>query len=116
MTMKEPLSTIVGSQLSSVEFVQDYVQLRFDGPCLTAFTPPTVQAGNGWSKWGNPGYRDMLCDRIGRTVCTASVIEGQEIRLRFDDGAFISISLLPEDYRGAEAAIFNKGHQEMWVW
>jgi hypothetical protein len=116
MTTQEPLNPIVGSQLSSVEFVQDYVQLRFDGPCLAAFTPPSVRVGKAWFKWGSPGYRDLLCDRIGATVCTASVAEEKEIRIEFDDGALISISLRPEDYCGAEAALFDNGSEETWVW
>jgi len=28
---------LIGKQLSAVEFVRDHVQLRFDGPALTAF-------------------------------------------------------------------------------
>ena len=40
-----PLSVLIGHQLSSVEFVQDYLQLRFDGPCLTAVTHPRVRVG-----------------------------------------------------------------------
>src|SRR2546425_6399588 len=116
MTMQEPLSPVVGAQLSSVEFVRDYVQLRFDGPCLTAFTPPMMRVGKTWVKWGSPGYRDLLCDRIATTVCLASVIEEKEIRIEFDDGALLAISLRPEDYSGAEAAMFDNGPQETWVW
>src|SRR5580692_5452288 len=37
--------SIIGEQLSSVEFVQDYVQLRFDGPTLTAFVWPELRQG-----------------------------------------------------------------------
>jgi hypothetical protein len=43
-----PLELLEGTQLSSVEFVQDYVQLRFDGPTLTAVTPPRVCVMNQW--------------------------------------------------------------------
>jgi hypothetical protein len=31
------IQSLVGKQLSSVEFVRDYVQLRFYGPTITAF-------------------------------------------------------------------------------
>jgi hypothetical protein len=53
-----PLSVLLGRQLSAVEFVQDYLQLRFDGPCLTAITHPRVSVGNRWWEWGISGYRD----------------------------------------------------------
>lgn len=113
---EQPLSVLIGRQLSSVEFVQDYLQLRFDGPCLTTITHPRVNVGNMWWEWGMPGYRDRLCERIGRVVTRAAVSEGGEICLEFDDGACISISLRPDDYRAAEAVIFDNGDQGCWVW
>jgi hypothetical protein len=115
-TNQQPLSVIVGSQLSSVEFVQDYLQLRFDGPCLTAVTHPRVRVGNTWFTWGDPWYRNQLCERISSIVHKASVREDQEICLDFDDGSHLSISLRPEDYRAAEAAMFNDGQDGWWVW
>jgi hypothetical protein len=113
---EQPLSVLIGRQLSSVEFVQDYLQLRFDGPCLTAITHPRVIVSNMWWEWGIPGYRDRLCERIGRLVTKAAVSEGGEIGLEFDDGACISVSLQPDDYRAAEAVIFDNGDQGYWVW
>lgn len=113
---EQPLSVLIGRQLSSVEFVQDYLQLRFDGPYLTAITHPRVSVGNMCWKWGMPGYRDRLCERIGSVVTRAPVSEGGEICLEFDDGARLSISLHSDDYRAAEAAIFDNGDQGCWVW
>jgi hypothetical protein len=53
----------------------------------------------------------------GRKVVTRAVInEGQEICLRFDDGACITISLSSDDDRAAEAVIFESGDQDYWVW
>ena len=46
----------------------------------------------------------------------ASVTEGQEIRIDFDDGSAIAISLKDEDYQTAEAAVFYNGPKETWVW
>ena len=111
-----PLHSIIGSELSSVEFVRDYVQLRFDGPCLTAITCPTVRVGEAGFGSGMPGYRDALCERIGRVVCSASVVENEAIQIEFDDGAMLSISLHAKDYRAAEAAIFDSGPDGFWVW
>jgi hypothetical protein len=111
-----PLSVLIGHQLSSVEFVQDSLQLRFDGPCLTAVTHPSVRVGQLWLEWGQSGYRDQLCDRIGKIVIKAVIGEGQEVCLEFDDGACITISLSPNDYRAAETVIFDNGDQGCWVW
>ena len=114
---KEDLLTrLVGRQLSSVEFVQDYVQLRFDGPCLNAFTPPTVAKADRSLAWNSPGYRDMLCENIGKHVSRALVREGDAIVVEFQNGGIISISLLPADYRGAEAAIITFTEKDWAVW
>lgn len=111
-----PLKVLEGSHLSSVEFVQDYVQLRFDGPTLTAITPPRIRVMNECFEWGKQGYRDALCGRIGKLVCQASTIPEQEIKIEFEDGASISISLNPDDYRTAEAAVFDNPPNPTVVW
>lgn len=115
-TSQQPLAVLVGCQLSSVEFVHDYLQLRFDGPCLTVVTHPTVRVGSRWFAWEKPGYRDTLCERIGKRVSTASVVEGQGICIKFEDTSCIALSLRPEDYRAAEAAMFDNGYEDWWVW
>ena len=111
-----PLKVLEGSKLSSVEFVQDYVQLRFDGPTLTAITPPRIRVLDELLEWGRQGYRDALCDRIGKLVSHASTIPEQEIKIEFEDGASISISLHPGDYRAAEAAVFDNPPNPTVVW
>ena len=112
MTEKESLQVIVGRQLGSVEFVQDYVQLRFDGPCLTAFTHPTVEVQGRTLQWKDPGYRDELCNRIATKVCQADVIADDKAVVRFEDGSEINISLKKADYVGPEAVKFD--HREIW--
>jgi hypothetical protein len=119
MASNELLTVIKGEQLSAVTFVQDYVQLHFDGPVLTAFTAPVVTAGNTALRWGEPGYRDMLCGRIAHIVRDAFVEEGDQIRVEFDDDSVISISLRYEDFAEgqAEAATFADDLRKRWeVW
>lgn len=77
---EQPLSILVGSELSSVEFVRDYVQLRFDGPTLTAVTHGVVTLPDGQYGAATPGYRDALCSRIGRTVTGGAVVSNEEIQ------------------------------------
>lgn len=57
-SMQTKIDEIIGRQLSSVEFVQDYVQFRFDGPCLTAITPPVFTKASDVPLPGSAGYRD----------------------------------------------------------
>ncbi len=111
-----PLKILEGSQLSSVEFVQDYVQLRFDGPMLTAITQPRVRVMNQWYEWGTQGYRDALCGRIGKLVHQGLIITEHEIKIEFEDESSITISIKPENYRAAEAAIFANPPNPTIVW
>jgi len=110
------LKFLVGSRLSSIEFVQDYVQLRFNGPCLTALTPPHIRTLRKCCEPGAPEYRNVLCDQIGKLVHRAFTIEAQEIRIDFDNEVTITISLRPDDYQSAEAAIFDNPPQTTCVW
>lgn len=112
---EEVLKDILGRQLSSVEFVQDYVQLRFDGPTLTAVTQPIVELQGETLRWGEPGFRDALCARIMRNVVSAHVIPGDSVRIAFDDGAIVGVSLRKEDYRAAEAVKFDVTPARWWV-
>ena len=110
------LASIVGEQLSAVVFVQDYVQLQFDGPTLTAITLPVVVDNGAVYQWDTPGFRDKLCARIAKTVSAASVAEDREIRIELDDESSIIISLRPQDYVGPEAAILSHSAETLWVW
>jgi hypothetical protein len=78
-TLADALSELVGQPLSSVEFVQDYVQLHFDGPTLTAYTPPTVSFESAVTlAWEDAGYRDSLCKQIGSVVHRSEVQSERE--------------------------------------
>jgi hypothetical protein len=110
MSEKPPLlQKIIGEQLSSVEFVQDYIQLHFDGPTLTAFVWPVISTNGKTIRAGEPGYKDAVCASIGRKVQSAEVVEGVEVLIEFADGPRISISLRPEDSTGPEAGYFSAG-------
>jgi hypothetical protein len=105
--MTIPLEKIVGEQLSSVEFVQDYVQLHFDGPTITAFVWPTLNLRENIMRFGDSEYRDELCARIARKVTSARIIEMVCLIVQFDDGVELNISLKPEDRVGPEAGHFG---------
>jgi hypothetical protein len=62
-TLKELMREIVGRQLTSVTFVQDYIQLAFDGLGLTAYTQPTIDFGNRTLKWDQPGIEMPFATR-----------------------------------------------------
>ena len=99
----EFLSPIVGEQLSAVVFVQDYLQLQFDGPGLTLLTPVSVRSSSGSVvREREAGWRDALCAQITRIVQAVRVADGDLI-VNFTDGSAICASIRPEDYRCPEA-------------
>lgn len=105
---------IVGEYLSEVTFVMDYVQLVFNGPCLTALVLPTVHCGGREWSATDPGWRDSLCARIGGTVSSAC-LNGEELGICFEDGSRITVSLKEAHRRGAEAINFTAPGQPLVV-
>jgi hypothetical protein len=114
-TLAEALGKLAGRALSSVEFGTDSVLLCFDGPCMTAYTPPTFAWGSESLSSGQPGYREGLCKQIGCRV-KRSEVENQRVSIVFESGATVSISLRDDDYRGPEALQFWLDHNVcIWV-
>jgi hypothetical protein len=113
LSLQDGLRKLIGSKLSSVEFVMDYVQLRFDGPTLTAYTTPAVVRNDEKYAWDEPGYRDALCGQIGHLLQEVSVDE--QVKLTFDNAASVLISLRDEDYSGAEALYLSLDKTHWWV-
>jgi RHS repeat-associated protein len=89
-----------GRMLSSVEFVHDYVQLWFDGPCLSVNAPFTILAqGIGCSK-GDSGsavrtqYEQP--ERRGKSCCEDSHV-GVIALFGFHPGNWM-LTIRPKDY------------------
>jgi len=110
------LKELVGREVSSVEFVRGYVQIRFDGPCLSAYTMPTIRTESGQVL--DPcsvGYADALVKFVGKTVQAAYQREGA-IEIRFADGVGLTVSLRDADRRVDEAAILTTDGKSIWSW
>src|SRR5688572_18329131 len=91
------------SHLNSVEFVMDYLQLRFDGPCLNVTNPLTVRSKETEIKSWDIGFRDLLCRQIGKIVHEVTYKAGKELNIRLVDNSEISISLYDESCTSPEA-------------
>lgn len=94
---------LIGEQLSAITFVQDYLQLWFDGPGINVtsrlmVTSPKVSIANG-----NAGFRDLLCEQIAKVVATVERLPGDALIITFQDKVSLSISLREDDYKGPEA-------------
>lgn len=113
--MSEALQGFVGEQLSAVTFVQDYLQLHFDGPILSVFTVVTVITPKGRAKTGDDQFRNLLCSCITKHVAHVQLMNHEALALHFADGRLITVSLRGEDYRGPEAITFHGADNEIFV-
>jgi hypothetical protein len=115
-TLQQGLSELKGRDLSSVEFIRDYVQFRFDGPYLTMHVLPSIITAPGnMLTPSDRCYRDFLCERIGVKVTDTEVVAHTEVAIHFEDGATIKLSLQKEGSSGPEALEFTNEDGDMWV-
>jgi hypothetical protein len=102
------LSGILGEELVAVEFVQDYLQLRFDGPLLTLYAWPHLLLSEYSIAFGEPEYRNALCALIGEKVEEATLEEGDSLTVKFENDVVIALSLREEDLDGPEAGRYSE--------
>ena len=102
--MDNPFQILVGEQLSCVIFVQDYLQLDFDGHRLSCYVWPRVKMENEIVDFGSPDYRNKLCLFIAKIVIHTVLINDQKFEIHFHSGDQLEIIL--EGLRG-EAIYFT---------
>lgn len=91
------VSAIFGEELKAVEFVEDFLQLRFDASLLVFYAWPHVLFPDFSVAYGEPEYRNALCAQIGDKVMQASLEEGDALTLEFENGTVFGLSLREED-------------------
>ena len=101
------VTAIEGQELTAVEFVQDYLRLRFDGPMLTLYAWPHLLVPVFSLGYGEPEYRNALCAQLGETVSTASLEEDDALTIEFENGVVFGLSLREEDKDGPESGSFS---------
>jgi hypothetical protein len=101
------ISGVIGEELVAVEFVQDYLQLRFDTPLLILHAWPHLLFSEFSIAYGEPEYRNALCSLIGEKVEDATLEEGDSLTLKFENDTVIALSLREEDLDGPEAGAFS---------
>ena len=101
------VSALEGQELTAVEFVSDYVRLRFDGPLLTLYACPHVLLSDFSIAFGEPESRTALCAQIGEMVGTAKLEELDALTVEFESGTVIALSLREEDLDGPETGSYS---------
>jgi hypothetical protein len=102
------VSAIIGEELVAVEFVQDYLQLRFSTPLFTLYAWPHVLFPDFSVAYGEPEYRNALCAQIGEKVVAASLEEGDAMTIEFENGTVFGLSLREEDLDGPESGSYSE--------
>jgi hypothetical protein len=80
-TVGEALGKLVGTTLSSIDFVEDYMQLRWTDSFLNAFTMPSVVAAGENYCPGHPEYKPNVYRLEGRVLKHAAVIDDEGVNL-----------------------------------
>jgi hypothetical protein len=105
------ITTIIGEELMAVEFVQDFLQLRFGVPLFTLYAWPHVLLPDFSVAFGEPEYRNALCAQIGEKVAEASLEEGEALTIELESGTVLAVSLREEDIDGPESGSYSEtGH------
>ncbi len=102
------VSALEGQELTAVEFIADYLRLRFDGPMLTLYAWPHVLLADFSVAFGEPEYRNALCAQIGEMVGTAKLEELDALTVEFESGTVLALSLREEDMDGPEAGSYSE--------
>ena len=101
------VSAVIGEELKAVEFVEDFLQLRFDGPLFRLYSWPHVLLTDFSVAYGEPEYRNALCAQIGEKVVQASLEEGDALTIEFENGTVFGLSLREEDLEGPESGSYS---------
>jgi hypothetical protein len=106
------ISAIEGEELKAVEFVEDYLQLRFGDPLLKLHDWPHVLLTDFSVAYGEPEYRNALCAQLGETVATAMLEEDDALTIEFGNGVVFGLSLREEDKDGPESGSYSETGDE----
>ncbi len=91
------VSSLVGEELKSVCFVEDFLELCFGDAKLTFYAWPHVLLTEFSVAYGEPEYRNALCAQIGEEVKEASIAEGSALTMELANGVVLGVSLREED-------------------
>ncbi len=91
------VEALVGEELKSVSFVEDFLELRFGAALVTLYAWPHVLLPDFSVAFGEPEYRNALCAQIGEEVTEASIEEAAALTIELANGVVFGVSLREED-------------------
>jgi hypothetical protein len=91
------VEALVGEELRSVCFVEDFLEMRFGAALVTLYAWPHVLLTEFSVAYGEPEYRNALCAQIGEEVVKAELDEGSALTIELASGVVLGLSLREED-------------------
>jgi len=109
-----PVAILSSRKVESVTFIHDYIQLGFGSAGISVYVWPIIDISGSQLLPNSVGYKDALCERIGKEVIRAEVTK-QCLSISFEDNVVLLISLLLEDRQGPEAFELSSLSGGVWV-
>jgi hypothetical protein len=105
---------VINEPLSAVAFVQDYVELHFDGKIIRVFGGLRVESKDQTIGAGDVGWRDALCNLIGNCVRNLKFINDMSTGLvvSFDNDTDLIADLSVNERTGPEVLHYVPGDNE----
>ena len=91
------ITPLIGTELKSICFLEDYVELCFNDSKFILYAWPTVLLPEFSVAYGEPEYRNALCAQIGEEVVEASLEEASALTIELANAAVLALSLREED-------------------
>lgn len=107
--------SLIGEQLSSVEFVQDYLQLHFDGNILTFYSWPIIKLNDRQYDVDDWDYRNKLCSIIGKTVTNVMLDEKVEFEVFIEDATVILPLLRNSSNKDIPEFMYYRDMNKNWL-
>jgi len=108
---------IVGCALTEVEFVMDYLQLKFPPYRFSIYNWPVLILGGETKRVTDEGYREMLQSFVGRRIARIEEYIDRGLTLEFGDGSSISVAIkVGSDYPCPEVAEVSGPNLNCYVW
>ena len=105
------VSALIGQELRSVCFVEDFLELRFGESLLSLFAWPYVMLTDFSVAYGEPEYRNALCAQIAEEVVEASLEETSALTIELQNGVVLGLSLREEDIDAPVSGSYSEsGH------
>ncbi len=104
---------LTGEMLSAVTFVNDYIQLDFNGQGFEIYCPIVIHSQEGVVRLSEDGFRDRLCSLIDKTVRSVTVSETAVLEL---DGCQVDLNFVSAEGEIVEPLIFTNRDQGLSIY